>query len=189
MSHPQDLPIDPSNWVEEHGDVLFQYAAVRVRVTEIAEDLVQETFLAAIGALDQFRGQSAVRTWLISILRRKIADYFRTQAKEEDAQQEVISLKGHRDYRLQPWSDDPAKLFEQKDFWKVFHECLEKLPEQLSEAYFLREICELPTDEICEVMGITSANLAVRIYRSRALLRHCLDCNWFRGERTMSEKE
>ncbi len=188
MSQPQDLPIDPSGWVEEHGDALFQYAVVRVRATDLAEDLVQETFLAAIDALDQFREESRIRTWLISILRRKIVDHYRAQAKEADAHQEAVSLQGHRDERLRPWADDPAKVFEQKDFWKVFHDCLGKLPEQLSEAYFLREMCDLPTEEICEVLGITSSNLAVRIYRSRALLRHCLDCNWFRGERATSEE-
>src|SRR5947208_11236491 len=57
----------PETWVDEHGDVLYRYALERVRKPEIAQDLVQDTFLAAVRSYDRFAGQSSVRSWLCGI--------------------------------------------------------------------------------------------------------------------------
>ena len=73
---------DPERWVEEHGDYLFKYALVRMRDAARAEDLVQETFLAALKGGKQFAGRSAEKTWLIGIMKNKIADYFRKASRE-----------------------------------------------------------------------------------------------------------
>ncbi len=68
---------DASAWLEEHGDALYGYAKARVGTRELAEDLVQETLLAALQSRDRFAGRSSVRTWLFSILRHKIVDVYR----------------------------------------------------------------------------------------------------------------
>jgi RNA polymerase sigma-70 factor (ECF subfamily) len=68
---------DPSGWVDLHGEALFRFALMRVRNRDVAEELVQETFLAALRAKDAFAGHSTERTWLIGILRRKITDHYR----------------------------------------------------------------------------------------------------------------
>ena len=73
---------DPSRWVDEHGDVLYRYALERVRKPDIAQDLVQETFLAAVRTIDRFRGGSTVRSWLCGILKHKICDYYRKRGRE-----------------------------------------------------------------------------------------------------------
>ena len=78
-----DLPLQPETWVDEHADVLFRYALLRVRRSEVAEDLVQETFLAALHGRETYSGKSSVRTWMIGILRHKILDYFRRTAREQ----------------------------------------------------------------------------------------------------------
>src|SRR5437879_5440227 len=74
---------DPETWVEQHGDSLYRFAIQRVRDPEAAADLVQETFLGAIRARDTFSGGSSVRTWLVAILRNKIADRLRRLGREE----------------------------------------------------------------------------------------------------------
>ena len=56
--------LNPDEWVNEHGDYLFQFALMRLRDRSRAEDAVQETFLAALAGLDRFSGSSTVRTWL-----------------------------------------------------------------------------------------------------------------------------
>ncbi len=71
---------DAAAWPDEHGDALFRYARLRVGRRELAEDLVQETFLAALRSRDRFRGRATVRTWLLSILRHKIVDSYRRAA-------------------------------------------------------------------------------------------------------------
>ena len=73
---------DPSRWVDDHGDVLYRYALERVRKPDIAQDLVQETFLAAVRTIDRFRGGSTVRSWLCGILKHKICDYYRKRGRE-----------------------------------------------------------------------------------------------------------
>ncbi|MGD9855037.1 MAG: RNA polymerase sigma factor, partial [Planctomycetaceae bacterium] len=73
---------DPECWVDDHGDALFRFAMVRVGRREIAEDLVQETFLAGLKSRDRFRGQSQERSWLIAILKHKTADWLNRRARE-----------------------------------------------------------------------------------------------------------
>src|SRR5438094_6238529 len=73
---------DPERWVDEHGDVLYRFALIRVRKPEVAEDLVQETLLAAVRGYEKFGGRSLERTWLCGILKNKIVDYFRKLGRE-----------------------------------------------------------------------------------------------------------
>src|SRR5215468_1457294 len=72
----------PEDWVEAHGDYLFNFAIGQVRDAGVAEDLVQETFLAALKGRDRFAGQSSERTWLVGILRHKIYDHLRHTCRE-----------------------------------------------------------------------------------------------------------
>src|SRR5258708_35172175 len=74
--------VNPERWVEEYGDSLFGFAAGRVRDRAIAQDLVQETFLAALKASQGFAGRSTERAWLFGILRNKLVDYYRLQSRE-----------------------------------------------------------------------------------------------------------
>jgi RNA polymerase sigma-70 factor (ECF subfamily) len=73
--------VDPEAWVRRHADDLFRHALAMVRKHEVAEDLIQETFLAAWEGRDRFEGRSSERTWLLRILRNKIADYYRDKAR------------------------------------------------------------------------------------------------------------
>lgn len=73
---------DPEEWVKAYADDLFRHAVARVRHREIAEDLVQETFLSAWRSRNRFAGRSSEKTWLLGILRNKIADYYRSQSRE-----------------------------------------------------------------------------------------------------------
>ena len=73
---------DPRRWVELHGNYLFRYALIRVRNTTVAEDLVQETLLAAFQAKDRYTGESTERSWLTGILKHKVLDHFRQQSRE-----------------------------------------------------------------------------------------------------------
>jgi DNA-directed RNA polymerase specialized sigma subunit, sigma24 homolog len=73
---------DPATWVDEHGDVLYRYALARVRKPDVAQDLVQETFLAAVRGHEKFARQSSVRSWLCGILKHKLCDYYRKLGRE-----------------------------------------------------------------------------------------------------------
>ena len=82
---PRASSANPERWVDEHGDCLYRYALVRVRVPEVAEDLVQETLLAAVRSREKFGGRSSERSWLVGILKNKIVDYYRKLGRVVDA--------------------------------------------------------------------------------------------------------
>jgi RNA polymerase sigma-70 factor (ECF subfamily) len=178
--------VDPFAWVDAHGDALFRYALARVRRTDVAEDLVQETFVAALRALDQFEGRSTVRTWLVGILRRKIVDYVRHDVRrrpfEAEAADPVIdrSFDGRGVWkRVRRWGGDPSKLLEREEFVAVLRACLDAMPRTLSRVFCLREMDQQPSEQVCKELGISPANLWTRLYRARLRLRQCLEDGWF----------
>lgn len=178
----------PEQWVEAHADILFRYALTRLRRREDAEDVVQETLLAALQAR-VFRGDSAERTWLMGILRHKIVDRIRIVVR--DSAVESLSIAEEQDWfdtrehwRRPPkaWSGDPAKLSEDEDFWQQVRKCFAALPERQAQAFALRTFDELEADEICKQIGISSTNLWVLLHRARTRLRACLESSWFAPE-------
>jgi RNA polymerase sigma-70 factor (ECF subfamily) len=186
---------DPAVWVDEHGDYLFRYAVLRLRDTSVAEDLVQETFLAALRAHENFAGRGAERTWLTGILKHKIADHFRRLGRETPASQlgeeafehaELFRPSGEwkdhwvADSAPVEWRSTPEELLEQGEFFQMLDECLRPLPARVSGAFILREVDGLDSEEICQVFGVSTNNLWVMLHRARLHLRRCLELNWFK---------
>lgn len=179
---------NPATWVDEHGDYLFRYALSRLRQRDVAEDLVQETFLAALSGKDRFAGRSSERTWLVGILKRKIADQLRRKGHEQPVSDLTTSdrwlealFDEHGKWKKKPgeWPPDPAASFEKEEFWKIFTACLHKLPGRLAHAFTLREVEELDGQEVCKVLNISANNLWVMLHRARLSLSRCLEFNWF----------
>ncbi len=180
----------PERWVDEHGSALYRYALLRLRDPHKAEEMVQETFLAALQARERFSGESSLRTWLTGILRHKILDLFRREARTlalddvPEAQQgdvgliaESFTAAGRWSATLGDWGD-PQQALEQGQFWAVLQTCLDRLPERLARLFVLREIMETESEEICQDLAITPTNLWTMLYRARMGLRQCLDRNW-----------
>lgn len=187
-------PSDPATWVDRHGDALFRYARLRAVDRAQAEDLVQETFLAALRARTKFAGRSSERSWLIGILKHKIVDHLRSRARERPASE--LEESGHTLEELfnsrgkwkVNWTNvaNPRAILERKEFWTMFHCCLSRLPEQLAAIFSLREMEDLSSEEVCQTLDLTPGNLWVSLHRARLRLVRCLDRNWFRtkGERS-----
>jgi len=179
---------DPAGWVDAHGDILFRFALVRVRDRTLAEDLVQETLLAAFRGRDSFSGRSSERTWLVGILKNKIADHFRRSARESSRDEQLLREalgdtpfdgKGHWRAGPSDWGTDPAALARQAGFLDQFRRCLSELPGTQAGAFTLREVDGLGTQEICKILEISETNLWVILHRARMRLRACLEANWF----------
>lgn len=181
---------DPADWVDRYGDALLRYAGGRVASRELAEDLVQETFLAAFRHRSQFDGKSAFGTWLVAILRRKIVDHHRKLGRSPDLDAESLAAvddpftaKGKWTTSSTTWRTTPKELAENAEFWNVFQGCLSGLPMHLAQAFQMRELGMTSVDDASRLIGVTPKNLAVRLHRARLLLRHCLEKKWFRSER------
>lgn len=179
---------DPEDWVDRYGDYLYRYALLRLKDPDRAEDIVQETFLAALRSRINYRRLSSERTWLVGILKHKIIDYLR-RASRERRRYESGSLGREQDqafdedgsWRIEPprWDTQADEALEWKEFWDVFERCLSELPSRLYGSFVLKEIEQLSTKQICKELGITPTNLMVRMHRTRRLLRDCLESNWF----------
>jgi RNA polymerase sigma-70 factor (ECF subfamily) len=184
--------LDPGKWLDLHGDYLYRYALMRVREAGLAEDLLQETLLAAIGSCDRHAGRSSERTWLVGIMKHKVVDHFRRLARSSQFQllpehddtnyfEDSGPWTGHwrDDQAPLSWAADAGALAESGEFWQTFDHCLAQLPEQMSIAFTLREIDGLSSAEICEILNVTPNNLWVLLHRSRNKLRNLLEVNWF----------
>jgi RNA polymerase sigma-70 factor (ECF subfamily) len=174
--------------VDRYGDYLFRYAMLRLRDRSTAEDLVQETFLAGIKDRRSFSGNSSESTWLVGILKHKIADHFRRQAREsplEDNdlrdQSDPAPFDGSGHWTSGPinWGGNPADLYREKKFLDQLTKCLAGLSTNHANAFTLREIEGAETGEICKVLNVTETNLWVILHRARMQLRRCLEINWF----------
>lgn len=179
---------NPEKWVDLYGDYLYRYALYRVYETTVAEDLVQETFLAALGSIKNFQYRSSIKTWLTGILKHKIIDHFRKKAKEQpmddiephiDKLNDLFTKNGQWKIKPANWNADPQKLYGQKEFMKVLHKCLAELPGRQASAFTLREIVGENTKEICKILDVSATNIWVLLHRARMFLRRCLEINWF----------
>jgi RNA polymerase sigma-70 factor (ECF subfamily) len=188
--------LNPESWVEEHGDSLFRFAVLRVRDADTASDLVQETFLAALRVRDTYSGRSSVRSWLVAILKHKIADHLRRIGREQrfqegrvydDRAENAFDQRGL--WRAAPldWGSDPLREFQRREFWDVLGRCLSRLPPHLADAFLERELDGLSREAICQDLKITPENLSVQLFRARLLVRRCLEVHWFCGQEARSE--
>jgi RNA polymerase sigma-70 factor (TIGR02943 family) len=178
--------INPEDWVDLYGDNLFRYAVHRVKDATIAEELVQETFLAAMRTKDRFEGRASEKTWLFSILKHKMIDFYRSKSKEMITTEAEERFSNQDDFfnengawRIKPqvWSYDPEKAYEFKQFLDLFYQCLGQVPQRLADAFVYREIDGLTIRKICKILDITTTNCGVMLYRARLLLRRCLESN------------
>ncbi|MFZ4698980.1 MAG: sigma-70 family RNA polymerase sigma factor [Candidatus Methylumidiphilus sp.] len=180
---------NPAEWLDLYGDALYRYALLRVHDESQAEDLVQETLLAALKSHGRYDGAAAEKTWLIGILKHKIVDLFRKSSREksEEFDEDRVCLdmeacfdeRGHWQIEVGNWSR-PEKALEQEQFWLALSNCVERLPPRLARLFVLREIDGIESDEIREVLAISTANnLWVMLSRMRLQLRLCLDVSWF----------
>lgn len=191
-SAPSSKTSDPSTWMDEYGNYLYRYALMRLRNRELAENMVQETFLAALQGRHSFRGRSSEKTWMVGILKHKIMDHFRRsfrersvtelQTDEEQTIDQFYDAVGTPKQYPRDWMPEPRALLQSKEFWEVFRSCLGHLPERTAAVFVMRELEDMGTTEICRRLHITPTNLWVMLHRARLQLRGHLEKEWFAKE-------
>ncbi len=178
--------INPNQWIDLYSDFLFNYTVTRVNDREIAKDLIQDTFFAGLKSMKNFKGEASERTWLISILKRKIIDYYR----------KINSQKGKAEIRMTYLSDDEEgdwleervkddgylnaeESIENTELSDAIYDCMSKLSDKQATVFKMKTIMGLDTETICNELNITSSNLWVLIHRARIQMAECLEKNWF----------
>jgi len=180
---------NPETWVDLYADSLFRYALLRVADKAIAEELVQETFVAALSTLadSRFRGESSGKTWLTGILKHKILDHFRQKYRHQAKPLEVIredeiedSFDARGNWRVKPgqWGVNPEKHYEQQELTRIIMECIAVLGERQADAFRLRELDGEEAEDICKVLKISVTNYWVLMHRARLSMRRCMELHW-----------
>ncbi len=187
--------ITAERWVTEHGDLLWRFARSRLRNPHLVEEAVQETLLAAMESFDRFSGASSERTWLLGIAAHKIADCLRRERREARAKgppaddpidaappEDPFTPRGKwkRVPRLWPRGNAPdapdgPSAGERAELLAALAACLEKLPPGIAEAIWLRDLLEMPADQVCQALGLSATNLWTRTHRGRTALRSCVE--------------
>ena len=184
--------LPPEDWVAEYGDYLYRYAFSRLRDANAAEEVIQETFLAGIRNLEQYRGTGSQRGWLLTILKRKIIDFVRNRNKNENLisaedEQDPTALlfdgSGKwKDHSLR-WNWDPEQPLQSQELWEIVQKCLTNLPNSQADVFVLSVMEEMDSSEICKSLDITPSNYWVRLHRARLGLAKCVDAKWFHSEK------
>ena len=142
-----------------------------------AEDVTQATFTTFIEAAPRFEGRSSVRTWLFGILYKKIAEARR--ARQRDRQMDEIDEAFERRFDTSgSWSTPPQPVdtaLHHKEVETEIFGCLDAAPLRQTLVFILREVEELSSEDICNVLGITRTNLGVMLHRIRNRVRDCLE--------------
>jgi len=179
--------LHPEKWVDRYADYLYNFTIVRVNDHETAQDLVSETFLAGLRSKDNFKGEASERTWLISILKRKIIDHYRrinsTKGQAEVSIQSMQGTESDEGDWLEERVEDKSEMnalekIENEELGLAILKCLDNIDERHATIFKMKTIDGVDTDTICNEFDITPSNLWVIIHRARKALADCLQINW-----------
>ncbi|MFM7022705.1 MAG: sigma-70 family RNA polymerase sigma factor [Flavobacteriales bacterium] len=184
-STPNDII---AQWVNEFTDELFRYAYYKVSDKEIAEDLVQNTFLAAVSSFNNFKQESSPKTWLYSILKNKIMDHHRIKFRRAEVKSDDDSIldffftEGYHwknETSPEEW-DHTEELLDNEDFNLTLKNCLDKLPPKWNAALQLKYMEDRDGKIICQELDITATNFWQILHRAKLQLRECIERNWYK---------
>ncbi|HKK11907.1 MAG TPA: sigma-70 family RNA polymerase sigma factor [Flavobacteriaceae bacterium] len=178
--------LDPNKWIDLYSDYLFNYTISRVNDREMAKDLVQETFLAGLKSMKNFKGEASERTWLVSILKRKIIDYYRKINSNKGKAEVKMTYKSDENEGdwleervADPFDRNAEDKIENVELEDAIYNCLGKLPEKQATVFKMKTILGYETEVICNELNITPSNLWVIIHRARVAMAECMEKNWF----------
>lgn len=180
--------------VNQHHGTLIRMAMGYVGDREVAEEVVQDTWMAVIESLNRFEGRSSLRTWICGILIHKAKDRgvrekrhttfsaFESNGDDNDEAvdpsrfQQNGERAGHWAFPPQPWDDQtPEKLLASQQTVNAMQQAIEALPATLKEVLILRDVDGVQAKDVCEMLNITETNLYVRLHRGRERVRAAVE--------------
>lgn len=179
--------LQPDLWVDSYADYLFNFAVGRVSDSEVAKDLVSETFLAGLKSAKNYKGDATERTWLIAILKRKVIDHYRKTNSKKGKAEVRMNYSSASDAEgdwmeeqvADPYSTLENSVMENEELGLAIQECISKLPKKQSQVFTMKTIEGISTEDICNELDINPSNLWVMVHRARTALMGCLNQNWF----------
>ncbi len=180
--------------VTRHHSALIRMALGYVADREVAEEVVQDTWMAVIDGLSRFEGRSSLRTWVVGIMIHKAKDrgvrekrhvnFSSFEFVDDDNDQAVDPSRfhqsgewaGHWAFPPQPWADQtPEKLLASQQAVTAMNRAIEALPQTLKDVLILRDVEGVEAKEACDILRITETNLYVRLHRARERVRQAVE--------------
>ncbi len=178
--------------VDQHTPSMLRVARGYVRTREIAEDVVQETWLAVVKGIGGFEGRASLRTWIFTVLiniakARGIREHREVEVQSKVAAGGTVDparfrpegdpWPGHwrENATPTPFPDTPEGSLLGAELTEVARRELEKLPERQRIVVSLRDLLDFDSAEVCELLGISAANQRVLLHRGRAAVRQVLE--------------
>ena len=147
---------------ERHFTALYRF--FRGKVPSVAEDLVQQTFLACVQQPSAFRGDASFRSYLFTIARSKLYDYFRSSCRKDAVLDPMVTS-------LADLADSPSLQLAKREEQRLIAHALTRLPLDLQLAVELFYVENLPAPEVAAVLGIPEGTVRSRLRRALSALR------------------
>ena len=175
--------------VEAHYSALIRLAMTFVRSRNVAEEVVQETWIAVLNGLEKFEGRSALKTWIFRILINRAKSRGVKEARslpfsalgdddeDRDTASDAERFTSEGAWREAPedLADVPEDLLLQKEVREVMEEAIKKLPENQQRVITLRDLEGWSSQDVCNVLEISETNQRVLLHRARSRVRKSIE--------------
>jgi len=182
--------------VEEYHPTLMRLAGLFVRDQAVAEELAQETWLAVLQGLSRFEARSSLKTWIFTILTNKAKTRGQREKRSipfSDLEETASASSTVDSDRFNPpnaerspnhwaaaskpgsWTGIPEDLLLSQEVTDLIRQTIAALPENQRMVITLRDIHELSSTEVCNVLNISETNQRVLLHRARAGVRQALE--------------
>jgi RNA polymerase sigma-70 factor (ECF subfamily) len=156
-----------------HFQRLVSFFYRSIHDEEASKDLAQEVFLKIFRAAEKYEERAKFTTWLFTIARNTLLNYFRDSKKMDHTVNGTIkeeSLYEHRIERYPSTLPDPSEIAQARELGKIVEEAVETLPESLKTPFVLSQVTGLSYQEISAVLGISTGAVKLRVFRAREMI-------------------
>jgi len=150
-----------------------------MRTEEDARDALQDAFVSVFKSIGRFEATARLSTWLHRVMINACLMRLRAQRRrpEEDIEQYLPRFldDGHQTESSVPWCESAESVLERMEMCDLVRSCIDQLPGTYREVLLLRDIEEMATEEVADLLGITPNAVKIRLHRARQALRTMLD--------------
>jgi len=160
--------------IRRHNSTLYRTMMAILGNSEEAQDAMQDALLSAFKHIAGFQGRSKFSTWLISIARNTALQRIRNHKYMESLDEPAGSDEDFRPRQIRAWQDNPEQAHSKEEIRQIVEREIMRLPAKYRVAVMLRDIEQIPTEEVARHLGLSVPALKARVLRGRLMLRESL---------------
>ncbi|MCK6576633.1 MAG: sigma-70 family RNA polymerase sigma factor [Anaerolineae bacterium] len=181
--------------VQSYQGSLVRVAAMIIGDAEVAQEVVQETWIAVLKALPTFEGRSSLKTWIFTILMnrartaaRREGRYIGLALETDESGDDLPTVTPDRFHPAQTgveargwitpprsWEEMPEEVFLSGEVRRLIHRTIDTLPQQQREVITLRDVEGVSAEEACNILSVSESNQRVLLHRARSKVRRALE--------------